>query len=418
MAGEGELTGALLRLGVALGLGLLVGLQRERSGSALAGVRTFALTALLGGLAALLAQPFGPWVIATGLIAVAAMVVMGNVAKLRAGMHDPGITTEVAILLMFVVGAYLQVGALEIGVIVGGLMAVLLHAKARLHGMVGRLADTDVTAVMRFSLLTLVILPILPNEAYGPYDVLNPRHIWLMVVLIVGIGLGGYLAFRMVGDRAGTALGGLLGGLISSTATTVTYARQAGREGITVDAGAVVILIASAVVFIRVLVEIAVVAPGALGTAAPPVLIVLGTFALLSVWLWRRSPEGEGPMPERANPAELTPALVFGLLYAVILLAVAAAEEWFGDRGLYVVAAISGLTDMDAITLSTARLTADGRLEAATLWRVVLVAGTANLVFKLALAGTIGGRALALRLAPLYGAGAGVAVVLIWLWPW
>jgi uncharacterized membrane protein (DUF4010 family) len=165
-------------------------------------------------------------------------------------------------------------------------------------------------------------------------------------------------------------------------------------------------------------VEIAVVAPGSLAVAAPPVLIVLGTFGLLSLWSWRRGPEAEGPMPERSNPSELGPALVFGALYAVILLAVAAAEEWFGDRGLFVVAAISGLTDMDAITLSTARLTAQGRLEAASLWRLVLVAAIANLGFKLALAGTMGGRALVRRLGPLYAVGAAVALLLILVWPW
>jgi uncharacterized membrane protein (DUF4010 family) len=185
------------RLAIALGLGLLVGLQRERTESSIAGLRTFALVTVLGGLTGLLAQDFGGWVLAGALLALAAMVVVGNVAKLRDEVRDPGITTEVAVLLMFGVGAYLTQGPVEVGIVLGGTVAVLLHAKARLHGFVDRLGDQDVTAIMQFVLLTLVILPVLPNETYGPFDVLNPRHIWLMVVLIVGITLGGYLAYRL-----------------------------------------------------------------------------------------------------------------------------------------------------------------------------------------------------------------------------
>lgn len=410
-------TSEAIRLAVALGLGLLVGLQREAAGSPLAGLRTFALVALLGGIAAILADEHGTWVIGASVIAVAALVVMGNVAKLRSGYRDPGLTTEVAILLVFLLGAYLQRGSLEIGVILGGVTAVLLHAKARFQGIVAQLGRGDLTAMMRFALLTLVILPVLPDRAYGPFDVLNPRNIWLMVVLIVGISLGGYLAYRLLGSRAGTALGGLLGGLISSTATTVSYARRAGDGTHPPELSAIVIMMASAVVFVRVLVEILAVAPGAFAEAAPPILVLLAAFAVLSWGAWRRHAAAEVPLPKRTNPTELGPALIFGALYGAILLAVAAGHARFGSEGLYVVAAISGLTDMDAITLSTARLTHQGRLEAATLWRVVTVAALANLGFKLGLAGALGGGALLRRIVPLYGVGALVGVAILVFWP-
>jgi uncharacterized membrane protein (DUF4010 family) len=414
---EGDLAAILGRLAIAAGLGLLVGLQREQAESRIAGLRTFALTALLGSVTALLAAEFGGWVIAAGVLAVAGFVVMGNVMKLQAGLTDPGLTTEVAILLTFGLGAYLMVGHVEVGIVLGGALAVLLHFKAGARRLMGWLGDRDVAAVMRFALLTLVILPVLPNQAYGPFDVLNPRQIWLMVVLIVGIGFAGYLAYRILGARAGTALSGILGGTISSTATTVSYARIARAETGRAPLSAAVIMIASTIVFVRVLVEIAVVAPGALATSAPPILAVLLAFGLISFWAWSRHARQAGPMPEQENPTELGPALVFGALYGIILLAVAAGDAWFGSEGLYVIAAISGMTDMDAITLSAAHLTQEGRIGAGTLWRAVLIASFSNLVVKLAVCWVMGGGRLLRRLIPLYAAGGGFILAVLLLWP-
>jgi uncharacterized membrane protein (DUF4010 family) len=404
------------RLAIALGLGLLVGLQRERTESTIAGLRTFALVTVFGGLSGLLAQEFGGWVLAGAFLALTGMVVIGNVAKLRTD-DDPGITTEVAVLLMFGVGAYLVYGSMAVGIVLGGTVVVLLHAKARLHGIVEHLGDQDVAAVMRFALLTLVILPVLPNETYGPFQVLNPRNIWLMVVLIVGISLGGYLAYKVLGDRGGTALSGILGGTISSTATTVTYSRIGRLGERSASLSAVVILLASTVVFVRVLVEIAVVAPGSLAVTAPPILLLLLSFAALSLLAWTRRDAEAPSMPEQGNPTELRFALGFGVMYGLILLAVAAGQEWLGSQGLYLVALISGLMDMDAITLSTAHLTRQGRVGPETLWRVVIIASISNLAFKLGLAGALGGRPLLRRLAPYYGAGAVVGVLLVLFWP-
>jgi uncharacterized membrane protein (DUF4010 family) len=417
---EAELGGLLGRLGLATGIGLLVGLQREQADSRIAGLRTFALTALFGAICAVLADEMGGWVLAAGLIALAAMVVLGNVMKLKAGLHDPGITTEVAILLMFVIGAYLMVGRLEIGIVTGGGLAVLLQFKARAQRLVARLGNRDVAAVMRFALLTLVILPILPNRTFGPFDVLNPRNVWLMVVLIVGIGFAGYLAYRFLGTRAGTALSGLLGGAISSTATTVSYSRRGRERDSDAREAAVVIMIASAIVFVRVLIEVAAVAPLALGVAAPPILLTLAGFSLISFVAWWRivhdAAERE-PMPEQTNPTELGPALFFGGLYALILLGVASGEARFGSEGIYAIAAISGLADMDAITLSASELHRQGRLEADTLWRVVLVGALSNLVFKAGICGLLGGRLLLRHVLPLYAAGAAVILSVITLWP-
>ena len=181
------LTEVLGDLGVALGLGLLVGLQRESAASPLAGLRTFPLVTLLGATCALLSTGTSGWVLAAGLVGVAAATAMGNAARLRGPSPEAGITTEVALLLMYALGAYAVLGHRAAAVVMGGTVAVLLHFKAALHGAVKRLGEGELRAVMQFVLLALVVLPVLPDATYGPYAVFNPREMWLMAVLIVGL---------------------------------------------------------------------------------------------------------------------------------------------------------------------------------------------------------------------------------------
>jgi uncharacterized membrane protein (DUF4010 family) len=395
----------------------LVGLQRERVEAPLAGFRTFALVTVLGTASAHLALAFGGWVVAAGVAGLTGLIAVGNALRLKAGTVDPGITTEVAVLLMYGIGALLVVGPPEVAIVLGGGVAVLLHLKPELHGFAGSIGDDDFRAMMRFALITLVVLPVLPDRAYGPYDSLNPRETWLMVVLIVGIGLGAYLGYKLFGERAGLLLAGVLGGTISSTATTVTYSRRAASEPATVAMATVVLLLASGVGVVRVLIEIAVVAPGLLRAAAAPLGILLAAFAVLSLAFWL-SADREGAKPPAAeNPAELKPALVFGALYAVIRLAATAAREQLGVAGLYAVGALSGLTDMDAITLSTAQLVAGGQLAPDIGWRVVTVAALSNLTFKAGIVAALGHRRLFLRIALLFGAVAALGVLLLVAWP-
>jgi uncharacterized membrane protein (DUF4010 family) len=404
-------------LAIALGLGLLVGLERERRDSVLAGFRTFPLVTILGALCAILAADFGGWVVAAGFLGVATAVVIGNVAKLRAGRADPGQTTEVALLVMFALGAYLVVGETRVAVALGGAVVVLLHLKDTLHGLAERIGERDFQAIARFVLLTLVILPVLPNRAFGPYDVLNPFEVWLMVVLIVGLNLGGYLAFRLWGERRGALVGGVLGGLVSSTATTASYSRRSRTDPGLAVAAAVVIALAAAVVYARILTEIALVAPGFFPAAAPPLALLLALLTVLALLLWRGSDTGDGEAPEPGNPSELRAALLFGFLYAAVLLAVAWARDRFGASGLYAVAVISGLTDVDAITLSTARLVEDGRIAAERGWRVVLAASLSNLVFKTGIVAVLGGRAVLGRVAAVFGAALAAGLLLLAFWP-
>jgi uncharacterized membrane protein (DUF4010 family) len=412
-----ELSALFQQLGIALGLGLLVGLQRESAASPLAGVRTFPLVTILGAVCALLAQAFGGWVIAACLLALAALICIGKISEIEKGRPDSGLTTEAALLLMFAVGTYLIVGQRAIAIAVGGGTAVLLHFKGQLHGLVARLGANDLKAIMQFALISLVILPVLPDRAYGPYAVLNPRNVWWMVVLIVGISLGGYISYKFFGERAGLVLGGILGGLISSTATTVSYAKRTKERAANVNLATLVIMIASAVVFARLLLEVLTVAPAFFVSASGPLAVLLLLLAALSLLLWWRSRHEEHAMPEQENPSELKAALFFGLLYAVVLFAAAAAKERFGSQGLYLVAALSGLTDVDAITLSTAQLVNAGRLEASSGWRVILLAALSNLLFKAGAVALLGKRQLLLKIAALYGVALAVGLGLLLWWP-
>lgn len=404
---------------IALGLGLLVGLQREHANSKVAGIRTFPLITLLGALTGLLAPTLGGWVLVGGFGGITALIVIANLLRIKTGDTDSGQTTEAAILLMYVVGAYLAVGDKTLAVTVGGLVAVLLHAKGMLHGLVRKIGLEDIKVVMQFVLLSLVILPVLPDQAYGPYQVLNPRDIWLMVVLIVGISMSGYFAYKFFGQKAGTLLGGILGGMISSTATTVSYARRSKESPRASTLAAVVILIASAVAFVRMLVEMAVVAPNKIRELAPPLgaVLLLMLLIIAGLFLWSRKKEAADVLPDQGNPAQLKSALVFAGLYGLVLLASAAAKDHLGDKGLYLVALVSGLTDVDAITLSTSKMVAAGRLETHTGWRLILLAALANLAFKAGLVAFLGDRQLLRQVALLFGITLAGGGLVFWLWP-
>jgi len=336
---------------------------------------------------------------------VVAVLVLTHLQKIRQPDPDPGNTTNVAMLLMFSVGALLVVAPMEVAVAIGGGVAVLLQFKPELHGVVRKLGDEDLKAIMQFVLITCIVLPVLPDQKYGPLKVFNPHETWLMVVLIVGMSLGGYIAYKFLGRNAGILLGGVLGGAISSTATTVTYSRRARDDRNNARTAAIVIMIASTVVYVRILIEIAVVAPDFLKAVALPIAVLMGLTLAPGLVVWFRVREQSVAMPEQENPTQLKSAVVFGLMYALVLFALAAARHYqgaVGGEGLYVVAGLSGLTDMDAITLSTARMFKDAALDPADGWRLIVVAAMANLVFKATMAGVLGGRVLLQKIAILF----------------
>jgi len=407
------------QFGLALVLGLLVGLQREHAASGLVGMRSFALITVLGTLAARLGVSFGGWVVAAGLLGVLGLLGFAHLMRGQDRSNGVGITTDVAALVMYGVGALLVVAPVAVAIAVGGGVAVLLQFKPELHSVAKKLGDEDLRAIMQFVLITCIILPVLPREPFGPFHVLSLFETWLFVVLIVGINLGGYIAYKFFGQNAGMLLGGLLGGAVSSTATTLSYSRQTRSSPPLARSAAIVIMLASAVVFVRIVVLIGVVAPEFLVRAAGPFL-VLAVLSLVAVLVeWRRVRGEPSEMPQLSNPTQLKSAILLGVMYAIVLLAMAATREFlghFGGQVLYVVAGISGLTDVDAITLSTARMSRSDPMIAVQGWRLILVAAMSNLGFKACMAGLIGGRSLLRPITLLFSVPVIGGVLLLWLW--
>jgi uncharacterized membrane protein (DUF4010 family) len=278
---------------------------------------------------------------------------------------------------------------------------VLLYFKQQLHAASHNLTHTDVISILQFGVLSLVILPILPDRSFGPYDALNLQHIWWMVVLISGVSLAGYAALRFVGARHGAALLGFFGGLVSSTATTMIFSRHARASANLVHTAMLVVLLASLVVLVRIGFVSFIVAPTIIG---PLLLVFGGGIALglpVALWGWRQlGNAGELPMPEIKNPTEIRAALSFSALYALILVLSAWLQDVAGSQGLYLLALASGLTDVDAITLSTLRLFNATQLDAAQAVTAIVLAICSNLAFKSGLVLFIGGAALARRTLP------------------
>jgi uncharacterized membrane protein (DUF4010 family) len=409
----------LQRAGIALALGMLVGLQRQHDQTRVAGQRTVPIVTVMGLLAALTDLHFssGPWVTAAIAIGVTSVMVVGELMQYQKDKNT-GITTSVAVLFMFLLGAYLAFGNVIVAVVMGAGLAALLQFKPELHALAKRFSDHDLRAIMQFVLFSMVILPILPNQSYGPLDAFNPFETWLMVVLIVGISLGGYIAYKFFGRNTGTLLSGVLGGAISSTATTISYSRRSDRKPSFAPIAAVVIMVASTLVFVRVLIEIAVVAPRHLWQLAPPIVAMLLAGIVGSLAAWIRVGREEHELPLQSNPTEFQSALMFGAFYAGVKFALAAANKYWGSQGLYTVASLSGLTDMDAITLTTARLVdaeTAGGIAPSLGWRLIVVASISNLVFKAAIVLAIGHRPLLRQLAPMYALPLGVGILLLLL---
>lgn len=402
----------LVGLGIALGIGFIIGLEREWAEDKPVGVRSFALIGTLGGLCGLLVDPAGGLVAATGLL------ILGTVLAIDFYRSDGGgITTIIAAITVFMLGLAAVQGFWLHAIVIGGAIMVLLHWKKPLHQWVGRIGDRDFETIVRFTLITLVILPVLPDRTFGPYDIFNPFRAWLLVVLIVTINLAGYLAFRFVGRGAGAWLAGLLGGLVSSTATTIAYSGMTRRKPDYSALTVVVILVASTVVYGRVLIELAVTSPGLVRPFVMPG-IVLGTVLLaLSAFVFFRSRQPElTDTPASENPARIREALTFAVIYVVILFIVAAVRDQLGEEAVYAVAVVSGLTDVDALTLSIGQLHASGNTSTETAWRAVFLATLSNLLFKAAAASIIGAAELRrpILMTTAIAILAGGAILLLW----
>ncbi len=405
----------VITFAVSAGIGLLVGLERERKPSAKAGVRTFTLIAVAGSLGGLLTDATGSaWPLGVGALSVTGALVAAYLQDRESIRDDSGTTTVIAAVAVFFLGAVNYYGYRTPAVALGVGITVLLYFKAELEGFSQKLTGQDIRSMLQFAVLTAVILPLLPDRSYGPYGVLNPHQVWLMVVLVAAVSLAGYVAWRLTLGRHGLLLTGVLGGVVSSTATTLVYARHVAAGTQPMPAALLVILLANATKLVRVLFLVGVAAPASL----PLALLVIAPSLLASlVGVARRwSAAGAAPPADEAafrNPTQLTTALGFGAIYAVILLLAAWANNRFGESGFLALATVSGLTDVDAITLSSLRLLDHGALSQTTALAAVGVAVGSNLVFKTVVAASAGGAQLrwpVVRafMAPLLGLAAGL----------
>jgi uncharacterized membrane protein (DUF4010 family) len=367
-----------------LAIGLLIGLERERNPSAKAGLRTFALVALFGAICGALSDHLRSyWLLGVGLAMVGFMIIAAYLED-GGGEEDPGTTTMAAILVCFSLGAAVTLGFRQIAVMLAIVTTALLYFKTELSRLALGLERRELLSILQFAALTFIILPILPDRNFGPYEALNLRNIWLMVVLISGISLAGYLALRIVGQRHGLPMLGLLGGLVSSTATTLVYARHSKGQDAIRDSAVVVILLANLMVLGRLALLTWVTAPALLPSLLPVMLCALAAGSAGLGWFLRHLKREESPpIPQTKNPTELKTALAFAIGYAAVLLLAAWLNDIAGTRGLYGVALVSGLTDVDAITLSSLRLFGLGDLQAHEATTSIMLALISNLCFKL-----------------------------------
>ena len=422
----------VLNLAIALVAGVLIGLERQTaiarlgpgtSALDIGGVRTFPLIALGGGLCSVLAQSFGPWMPAVGLAALVLLIGSHHLGK-KEEERRPGLSTETAAVITFLLGAlagapglFPDMTAKTTSVMaVAVVVAVLLSLKTQLHDISARIQGADLFAALQLLTVALVFLPLAADTGFGPYGAFNPAQIGKMVVLVGVIGFVGFVASRVWGAGRGMLVGGFIGGLVSSTAVTFTMARRAkATPGLTASC-ALSIVAASSVMLVRVVAAGAVVCAPLLPRLAFTLVAMFVASAVAAIPLWRRARLEEHAVADVdvKNPFELTSALLFGVAFAVVILVSTFARDTFGDAALYVAAALAGLTDVDAITLSTASLARDGLdLQLAT--GVILTACFANTFVKAGIAWVSGGRALGLLVARVFGASVvtGIAVVLV-----
>ncbi len=415
-----EATSILLPTFVALCLGALVGLERQvaegESGGEkdFPGVRTMAFTALLGALAVLVSRELGPWLgVALFLASVAFLVLRyrHDVAQ----SADTGYTTEIASLCTFAVGVLAQTDQLLVATVVTIAMVALLRSKRGLHRAGDLLSPSDMEILIRFLVITGIVLPLLPDEPIDPFfGVVRPRDVWRMVVLISGVSFVGYALMRLGVGQTGRALTGMLAGLVSSTAAAFAYGRAArGRRDSRPYETLVVFAVATS--FLRVGVMLAIVGPALLGRVALPLLAMSATGLGLGA-LRHRQPRAVGESPSFENPLTLRLALTFAAIYAVVLMLVAAVRESFGSGAIYGVSALAALPGADAPSLSLARLIRDGRLDLETATVAVVIVAVATTLTKLGIVAVVGPRALAQRIAPTLLAVAAVGVAFaVWL---
>jgi uncharacterized membrane protein (DUF4010 family) len=395
-----------LRLAIALAIGLIIGMERgwasrdSHKGLRIAGIRSFGFVGLFGGISALLAEQFGAVIIAVAFLGLALMVGLSYGLTVQKS-QDFGITTELALMITFMLGVMVGKDFAAEAVAVAVVMASLLGFKEELHRSLARLDRQELLATLQLLLIAVVVLPLLPDRNLGPWAALNPRSIGLLVLLIAGTSYVGYFAMRLLGNRVGLLATAMLGALVSSTAVTVSFARMAQRGQGSIALLGAGISLAAGTMALRILAEVSIVNPALLPTLMPPIALLAIVPLLAAGAIALRQESAQQPPSaqstsdvELKNPIELGSALGYGAVLAVLFVLIRAVEAWFGKSGIYALSALSGITDVDAVSLSLAQATkADLPLSVATAG--ILVAAMVNTLVKAILATIIGGWKLA-----------------------
>lgn len=411
---------------IALLIGVLIGLEREKRKElegeiAIGGIRTFALFAEAGALSAWLSRQQGsPWLFIVTLVCVTAGVVAGYLRHTSTQPASVGLTTEVASIVTCLLGGVVMFGHAEIAVALGIVTSALLAFKQPLHQLVDRLGLDDLYAGVKLLVASFVVLPLLPNRTVDPWGAFNPYELWLLVILISGLSLVGYVAVRWLGTATGSLLTGLFGGLVSSTAVSLAFARRSREPGSTDGAAASAlaagILVAWAVMFVRVIIEVAFVFRPMLPQLVTSFGLMAVSTVLCAMVFFRRSATATDSTIAQTvvlkNPFSLSSAVRFAMLFALVLLMVELAQRYVPARGVYVVAALAGLTDVDAITLSMAAFARDGGSASTAIGAIVTAAMTNTLVKTVIVAG-LGSRPLARRVTLAAAAVLAVGVVVL-----
>ena len=399
-------------LGIALAIGLLIGLERgwhirdKGEGMRIAGLRTYGLIALLGGLWGILAQQAGIVLMGFAFLSLTFVLLIAYSNSLKK-FEDYSITSIVASLITFTLGTLAVFGYTTLASATAVVITLLLGFKPLLHGWLNKLEQHELEATLKLLLISVVMLPILPDRSFDPWGVLNPYLIWWMVVLIAGISYLGYFAVRILGNRHGPVLTGIFGGLVSSSALTINLSRLSGAYQNMQDALAAGILAACATMFFRILILTFILNPDLFQLLLPS-LALMGIMTCLMAYLfWKHAPEFQADEEIRLqNPFQLGMAIKFGVFLVSILLLSKVLKIYFGDMGAYVLAAVSGLADVDPITLSMSQMSKAG-LGREVAAHAILIAAAVNSVIKSIVAFVIGDRALGLRV----GATLAIAVV-------
>jgi uncharacterized membrane protein (DUF4010 family) len=396
-------------LATALAVGLLVGLEREQSkperqGSQLGGIRTYPIFALVGAIATLL-EPASMWLPLVALGGVVTLVAISYAGEVRRD-YDHGMTTEISVVATYLLGAFATSrGVVEPMrdrlILVAGLgvaLTFLLSSKQFFHGVAARVSREDYYATIKYLIVAVIVLPMLPDEAYGPLGAINARTLGLLVVTISGLSFIGYVAMKLWGAKRGLLLGAALGGLVSSTAVTLSFANRTKEEPKLAPVSAGAITVAWTIMLVRVAVLVGIVDLGLLRTMAIPLAAMIGAALVGLLLTFRRQADGvDGKQLDLKNPFELGSAIKVTLMFALVLFAMKAAQQYAGEQGLYLASALGGTTDVDAVTLSSAKLAKDGVDHTSAAISIGIAIGM-NTIVKTGMAFWFGGSALGKRL--------------------